>query len=181
MKCTMQKQPNNPQNRILTIKDIALIGVMIATLEVGKTAMNFLPNIEIVTLFIILYTLFFGKKTIYAIVCFVLLEGCIHGFGLWWIMYLYVWPLLSLFTWLMRKHASAVNYAFLSGVFGLLFGAFCSLPYLFIGGPKTALSWWVAGIPFDIVHCISNFLLCLVLFKPLHAVLKKIKTKYYEH
>lgn len=175
----MQKQPNNPQNHILTMKDIALIGVMTATLEVGKTTLAFLPNVEIVSLFIILYTLFFGKKTLYAIVCFVLLEGCLHGFGLWWIMYWYVWPLLSLFTWLLRKYASAFTYALLSGVFGLFFGAFCAIPYLFIGGPKTALSWWVAGIPYDIIHCIGNFVLCLILFQPLHYVLRIIKTKYY--
>ena len=30
----------------LTIKDIALIGVMTATLEAGKYALSFIPNIE---------------------------------------------------------------------------------------------------------------------------------------
>ena len=46
----------------LTLKDIALIGVMTATLEAGKYALSFIPNIEIVSLLIILYTIFFEKK-----------------------------------------------------------------------------------------------------------------------
>ena len=43
-----------PHNNTLTIKDIALVGVMTATLEAGKMAMTFLPNVEVVSLFIIL-------------------------------------------------------------------------------------------------------------------------------
>lgn len=163
----------------LTLKDIALIGVMTATLEVGKSALSFVPNVEIVSLFIILYTLFFGSKTVYAIFSFILIEGCLYGFGIWWIMYLYVWPLLSFMTWLIRKHGSTLVYALLSGIFGLCFGALCAIPYLFIGGIKTAFSWWIAGIPYDIIHCVGNFTLCLILFKPLYQVLGHIKKAYY--
>lgn len=163
----------------LTIKDIALIGVMTATLEAGKYALSFIPNIEIVSLLIILYTIFFEKKVIYAIFCFIVLDGCIYGFGLWWIMYLYAWPLLSLLTSWLRKSGSAMTYSILSGMFGLCFGALCVLPYLFIGGIKTAFTWWIAGIPYDIIHCIGNFILCIVLFNPLYWVLGRIKREYY--
>lgn len=167
-------KPIQQNNHSLTIKDIALIGVMTATLEVGKLALIYLPNIEIVSLFIILYTLFFGRRSIYAIAAFILLEGCLYGFGIWWIMYLYAWPLLSFFAWCLRKHATPLPQAILSGIFGLFFGALCAIPYLFIGGWSMAFAWWVAGIPYDILHCIGNFVLCLLLFKPLSHVLSKI-------
>lgn len=160
--------------RSLTIKDIALIGVMTATLEVGKLALIYLPNIEIVSLFIILYSLFFGRKSIYAIAAFILIEGCLYGFGIWWIMYLYIWPLLSLLARCLQKYAAPLPYAILSGLFGLFFGALCAIPYLFIGGWSMAFTWWVAGIPYDIVHCIGNFILCLLLFKPLSHVLSRV-------
>lgn len=172
-------QQNNLTNTKLTIKDIALIGVMTATLEVGKQAIAFLPNIEIVSLLIILYTLFFGKKTIFAILTFILIEGCLYGFGIWWIMYCYSWPLLSFLTGLLKKHDSPIVYAMLSGIFGLFFGALCAIPYLFAGGWKTAFTWWVAGIPYDILHCIGNFVLCLILFKPLHHILNIIKRQMF--
>ena len=76
-------------------RDIALMGMMAAALEAAKFALSFLPNVELVTLLIILYTLYFGKKVLPVIAVFVLLEGCRYGFGLWWVMYLYAWPILA--------------------------------------------------------------------------------------
>ncbi len=158
----------------MSISDIATIGVMVATLEAAKIAMSFLPNIEIVTLLIMLYTICLGKKTIYAIFVFVLIEGCLYGFGVWWIMYLYIWPLLSLITYVLRKQNSTIVFACISGFFGLFFGALCSIPYFFIGGVSMGFSYWVAGISFDLIHCVSNVILCLILWKPLYTVLSKL-------
>ena len=62
-----------------------------------------------------------------------------------------------------------------AGVFGLIFGALCAIPYFFIGGWSTAVSWWVAGIPHDIIHCVSNVVITLVLFPPLRKALSKLK------
>lgn len=157
----------------LTVRDITEIGIMIAALEAAKHALAFLPNVELVTLLIILYTLTFQKKIIYVIPAFLLLEGCWYGFGLWWVMYAYIWPLLALCTYLLRKQESVWVFSILAGAFGLGFGALCSIPYFFIGGSRTAFAWWVAGIPYDIIHGISNFILCRVLFLPLKNVCKK--------
>lgn len=154
--------------------DIALMGMMVATLETAKYALSFLPNVELVTLLIILYTLCFGKKVLPAIGAFVLLEGCWYGFGLWWVMYLYAWPLLAGVTYLLRKKKSIWVFAVLAGAYGLMFGALCAVPYLFIGGPAAAFTWWVAGIPYDIIHCVSNFILCILLFRPLRNVMLRI-------
>ena len=97
---------------------------MVATLEVAKFALSFLPNVELVTLLIMLYTLYFGRKIIYVIPVFVLIEGIVWGFGIWWIMYLYLWPLLALITYLFRKTESVIFWAVLAGVFGLILAHF---------------------------------------------------------
>ena len=136
----------------ITVRDIAITGMMIATIEVAKNALAFIPNVELVSLLVILFTLYFGKKILFVIPAFILLEGCIYGFGLWWIMYLYVWPLLALITYIMRKQDSVWVWAIISGSFGLAFGALCSIPYIVLSGPKAAFAWWVSGIPFDILH-----------------------------
>lgn len=148
--------------------------MMAATLEVTKLALSFLPNIELVSTLIIIYTLFLGNKVFYGIFVFVILEGLLYGFGLWWIMYLYCWPLLALLTKLLNKQSSIYAFVLLSGTYGLFFGALCSLPYLFIGGPLMAFSNWVTGIPFDIAHCLGNMLICLILFKPLFRIMERI-------
>lgn len=159
----------------LKMKDIAVIGMMVAMLEAGKLALSFLPNVEVVSLLIILFTLFFEKKMIYVLPVFILIEAVVYGAGIWWIMYLYAWPLLAFVTWLLRKQKSVWVFATVSGVFGLLFGALCSIPYFFIGGWHAGFSWWIAGIPYDLIHGISNFIICMILFVPLRNIMYRLK------
>lgn len=64
-----------------------------------------------------------------------------------------------------------------AGLFGLCFGALCSIPYIFIGGWAMAFSYWISGLPFDLVHCAGNFVLTLVLYKPLHRAMAAVLTK----
>ena len=51
----------------VTVRDITLIGVMVAVIEVCKVTMAALPNIELTTFWIIMFTLFLGRKSIFAI------------------------------------------------------------------------------------------------------------------
>ena len=167
-------------NLKLTPKNIALIAMMVAVIETCKMAMAFLPNIELTSFLIIMFTLYFKSRIIYVIPVFVLIEGVVFGTGTWWIMYLYAWPLLALMTWILRKYESAFTLAMLSGIFGLSFGALCSLVYLVAGGPYAAFTWWIAGIPWDLVHGVANFIIMLILYKPMKRVLEKTKDMIYE-
>lgn len=180
------KTANTSKTKI-TIKDICLIGIMVAVIEVCKAAMTFLPNIELTTFWLIMFTLFFGKKVAFVVPVFILLEGCMYGFGSWWVMYLYTWPLLVLVVWMFRKQESIWFWSILSAVFGLLFGLFCSLPYAVMGladggirsGMYAGFTWWVAGIPWDLVHGISNLVLMVVLYKPVRGIMVRMqKGKY---
>lgn len=155
---------------------------MVAIIEVCKVTMSYLPNIELTTFWLIMFTLFFGRKVAFLVPVVILLEGCMYGFGIWWVMYLYAWPLLVVIAYRFRKQSSVWFWSILSGLFGLFFGLLCSLPYFFIGavgggivnGLYAAFSWWVAGIPFDLIHGIANFILMLVLYHPIRAIMKKI-------
>ncbi|MFQ6826482.1 MAG: hypothetical protein ACLRUZ_05875 [Faecalimonas sp.] len=122
---------------------------------------------------ILVYTLVFRKKVFFIIYIFVFLEGLIYGFGLWWINYLYVWSIQALITLLFRKNDSVWFWSILSGIYGITFGALCTIPYFAIGGISGAFAYWTSGLLFDIIHCISNFIVCLVLFKPIRYVLEK--------
>lgn len=172
------------KNQIST-KDVCLVGIMVAVIEVCKITMSFLPNIELTSFWLIMFTLFFGRRVFWAVPVFVLLEGCVYGFGLWWGMYLYVWPLLVLFTWLFRSQKSVWFWSVFSAIFGLVFGLLSSLTYVVIGavgeGVKSGLysgfSWWIAGIPWDITHGIGNFILMLVLYKPVTLIMGQTKSR----
>ncbi len=161
----------------MRIKYIALIGIMSAILVVVQVALGFLPNIELVSLLIIIYTLVFGRKTLYIIYVFVAVEGIIYGIGLWWINYLYIWTILFTIVMLLRKQHSPYIWAIISGFFGLSFGALCAIPNLFISGIGSAVSYWIAGIPYDIIHAAGNFVVALLLFHPLYQVLDRINKR----
>jgi energy-coupling factor transport system substrate-specific component len=161
----------------MRIKDIALIGIMSAILVTVQVALGFLPNLELVSLLIIMYTLVFGKKTLYIIYVFVALEGIIYGIGLWWINYLYIWTILFVIVMLLRKQHSPYFWAIISGFYGLSFGALCAIPNLFLSGIGSAISYWITGIPFDIIHAVGNFVVVLLLFHPLYQVLDIINKR----
>lgn len=139
-----------------------------------KVAMSVLPNIEPVSLMVMLFAVVFGRKSLYPIYLYVLLEILFYGIQLWNINYLYIWAILALAAWLLRKMQSPLGWALLSGCFGLAFGLLCAPVYLFTGGPAFAISWWASGILFDITHCIGNFVIALVLFMPLRKLLEKL-------
>ena len=40
-----------------------------------------------------------------------------------------------------------------------------------------AFSYWISGIPFDLMHCAGNFAIALVLFKPLRKLTEKLYAK----
>ena len=161
----------------LTARDVAYMGMAVAIIEACKLVMQGLPNIEVTSFFVMLFTLVLGRKMLLVVPAFTLIEGCIYGFGIWWVMYLYAWPLLAFITWLVRKKDSVMLYSFISGAFGLFFGALCSIPYLFIGGPAMMFNWWIAGIPFDLIHGPSNFIIMLLLYKPVRRVMDNIINK----
>ena len=157
------------------IVGLVLSGLMGALLVVSKQAMSGLPNIEPVTLLIILFALELPRETPAAITVFILLQGVLYGFGLWWAMYLYIWYLLALLAWLFRRMGHALFWAVFSGLYGLCFGGLCAAVYLFAKTPAFALSWWLSGLSYDALHGVGNFAIMLVLYRPLRKALKAAK------
>ena len=159
-----------------------MVGLMVAMIEACKLCMQALPNIELTSFLLILFALRFGRLTLFVVPVFTLIEGLIYGFGLWWVMYLYAWPLLVLAIRPFRQIDSAFFFAVFSGVFGLLFGPLCAVPYFFIGfagggvtqGLTQMFAWWVAGIPFDLMHGVSNFFIMLALYRPMSRMLVRL-------
>jgi len=161
----------------MSVQKMTRIALLSAILYVSKLALDFLPNIELVSLFIILYALVFGTETLIIVTVFNLLQIIQWGIGTWTISYLYVWPLLCLVTLLLKKlmKEEFVLWSIVSGLFGLLFGSLFAILYLFVD-PAYALAYWISGLPWDVWHAVWNFVLMLVLGKPLYMVLIKMKT-----
>lgn len=158
----------------LTLADAALFAILGALTFGLKMVMALLPNIEPVSLMVMLFAVTFGWKAVYPIYVYAVLEFLVHGFHLWSVSYLYIWLILAAAAWALRGMTHPLGWALVSGVFGLLFGALCAPVYLFVGGWSHAVSWWISGIPYDILHCGGNFVIALTLFAPLRRLLEKL-------
>ncbi len=158
----------------LNLREIVLFGILGAMTFAAKWVMSGLPNIEPVSLMVMLFAVVFGKKGIYPIAVYVAMEILVFGLGVWNIYYLYIWLILACGAFLMRKCTSPLVWAMLSGGFGLLFGAFCGIVDIFIGGFGYAAAKWTSGILFDVAHCAGNFVIALLLFVPMRRLLESL-------
>jgi uncharacterized membrane protein len=57
----------------------------------------------------------------------------------------------------------------------LCFGGLCAAVYLFAKTPAFALSWWLSGLSYDALHGVGNFVLMLLLYRPLRRALQMAK------
>ena len=145
---------------------------------VSQVIMSSLPNIEIVSLLIILVTRKFGVRALYAIYIFVICEIFTYGMSVWVINYLYVWAVLWFVVIIIRKSDNTVLYSIVSALFGISFGTLCSLPYFITGGIGGGFGYIVSGLWFDITHCFGNLIIAAVLYRPLTKTMNKLVKPY---
>ena len=151
---------------------MVLFAILGAMTFAAKYVMSFLPNIEPSSLMVMLFAVVFGKKCIYPLYLYVLMEILFYGLGIWNINYLYIWAILAIAAYCLRKTVGTLPWAILSGSFGLLFGLLCAPVDIAIGGIGYAITKWASGIPFDLAHCAGNFAIALLLFAPLRKLLQ---------
>ena len=156
--------------KLLEVLILTLFGVL---MYVSQVVMAALPNIEIVSLLIIVVTHKFGVKVLASVYVFVMCEIMTYGLSLWVINYLYVWAVLCIIICLLRKMDNTWVYTLAATVFGLMFGTLCSIPYFFMGGISMVISYIIGGISFDLLHCGGNFITTLLLSKPLIKAMDK--------
>lgn len=152
----------------MNTKDIVIVGLLGALLKASQTILSFLPNIEIVSILILIFAIRLGtKRTIYITLLFSTLNIMMWGLSPATIGYFFVWSGYAVVCNMLRNLLnSEIKVAIFLGIFGALFGGLFALIYL-PAGYAYALSYWINGLAFDLVHAISNFTVGLWAFKPL--------------
>lgn len=162
----------------LDIRDVVILPMLGAVMFASKLLMELLPNIHLLGVLTIVYTLVYRSKALIAIYLFVFATGLYAGFALWWIPYLYVWTILWGIVMLLPKNmprrVAPIVYMIVCGLHGFLYGMLYAPAQAIMFGYdfEFMLAWIVAGIPFDLMHGISN-LGFGVLVIPLVTVIKK--------
>ncbi len=162
--------------------EIVLMPIFGGLMFVSKLVMELLPNVHLIAMFILLFTLLFRWKALIAIYSFVFLTGLYGGFSLWWVPYLYIWTVLWAAAMLLPKkmpRAVAVPvYCAVCGLHGLLYGIlYAPFQALAFGLDFNGmLAWIAAGLPFDLIHGLSNIFAALLIV-PLLIPLKRVISK----
>lgn len=167
-------------NNRLKIKELLLYSMFAVVIYVCKMVLTMLPNIEPVTLLLIILTCIIGKKAIYISIVYVMLEIMTFGFGFWAWGYLFLWPFLVCLTILHRGKMKTNNLyrAVISALFGLLFDSFYAFIICIISGFWTGITYYVSGIVFSAVHMLSNYFLMLCLGNRLYDFIDNLYRNY---
>lgn len=158
---------------------MVLFAMLAMVMFVSKIAMEFLPNIHLLGMLTMVYTLSFRTKALIPIYIYVFVNGLYAGFAVWWIPYLYVWTVLWAVTMLLPKQMptwlSYVIYPLVCGLHGLAFGVLYAPTQALMFGLTwdMTVAWVLAGLPFDVIHCVGN-LLAGLLIVPMTVLLKKL-------
>ena len=159
----------------MSAAQICQFAILGALIYVCKMAMAPLPNIEPVTLLVILMAVVWGWPGLWSVYLYIFLEFCTWGVNLWNIYYIYIWLLLFIAAMKFRTVKSPFLWACIGAAFGMSFGALCAAAQIAVSGFSGALAWWISGIPFDLTHGAGNFVLIGLLFTPLKRLLESVK------
>lgn len=166
----------------LAIREMALCSMLGALMFVSKLLLELLPNIHLLGMFTITFTVVFRKKALIPLYIYVLLNGLYAGFSPWWIPYLYIWTVLWALAMLIpvsvpKKYAAFI-YPLLCGFHGFAFGTLYAPAQAIMYGfsLEQTVAWIIAGLPYDLIHGIGN-LAAGTLVLPLSELMKKLLKK----
>ena len=156
---------------------------MLGTLMfVSKIIMEMLPNIHLLGMLTMVYTIVFRKKALIPLYIYIFLNGIFAGFALWWIPYLYIWTILWGVTMLlpkkMPKTVAQIVYTTVCGLHGFLFGILYVPAEAIMYGLnfEQIILWIIKGIPFDLLQGFGNLVAGLLVL-PVSMILKKLCVK----
>lgn len=155
---------------------MAVFAMLGALMYASKMIMEVAPNVHLLGVFTIAFTVVYRKKALYPIYTYVLLNGIFCGFATWWIPYLYLWTVLWGATMLLPKRIPEklrpLVYMLLCAAHGFLFGTLYAPAQALLYGLnfQKMIAWIISGLPWDFVHGVSNFF-CGILIVPIIKIL----------
>ncbi len=162
------------------IKSMIVFAMLGALMLASKLALEFLPNIHPLAMFVMVFTIVYRVRALIPIYVFVFLSGLYYGFQLWWMPYLYIWTAMWGVTMLlprnMPRKVAVFVYPIVCGFFGLIYGTLYAPAQAIMFGYDfpTMIKWIIAGLPWDVVHGLGNIGMGLLVY-PLSRTLMRLE------
>lgn len=162
------------QKRVL--RDIVLMPILAAILYVQQIALAFIPNVQLTTLLILLYTKVLGfKKSSLIMILHIVAYNFLNPYGpalpthlpffiAAWLLFIGVVRISGNNTYLL---------AFISFIYGFVYGWILAIPAVYIADIPF-VPYIIADIPFEIIMAVSNFVTVLWLYERLKVVLEDL-------
>ena len=169
----------------LSIQRLTLLAMMTTLCQVSRLVFQFLPNVQPVTVILIILTLSLGVSDgLIVAVLSIFISNITLGMGVWTIAQIISFALLVLVTGLVIKpffkHLPFLIMVLYAVLMGYLYGFIISLVQApFFGIPKFWV-YYISGLPFDTLHAIGNGGFYLILAPILFPLIKKFSEKYFK-
>ena len=174
------------EKRKLPLSTFLPVVVMVVVASIGRIIFGFIPNVQPVTVIVIIMGLCYNTESGFLTgVLSALVSNMVMGQGPWTLWQMLAWGLIGLFAGLFgkikpcRSLPFAVVYSVAAAfIFSIITDTWTVLTLadgLTLGG---ALSVFGAGLAFNIPHAVFNGVLCALIYKPMSKRLTRIKEKY---
>ena len=172
----------NVRHGSVNVREMCIFAMLGAIMFASKVIMEALPNIHLLGMLTVTYTVVYRKKALIPIYVYVMLNGLFAGFNLWWLPYTYIWTILwgiaMLLPRKMPKGVAYIVYSLICALHGFAYGTLYAPAQALMFGLnfEQTVAWIVAGIPFDLIHGFSNLGLGFLVV-PLAELLDRLSHK----
>lgn len=179
MSSSAKNKKDKSKSAKLTVTELTIFAMLGALMYCSKLIMEWAPNIHLLGMFVMVFTLVYRKKALIPLYIFVFMIGLFNGFSIWWFPYLYIWTILWGLTMLlprkMSTKAKTMVYPLICALHGFAYGTLYAPAQALLFGFnfEQTMAWIVSGLPWDLIHGISNFAAGLMIL-PLVNLLTKL-------
>lgn len=172
----------NVRHGSVNVREMCIFAMLGAIMFASKVIMEALPNIHLLGMLTVTYTVVYRKKALIPIYVYVMLNGLFAGFNLWWLPYTYIWTILwgiaMLLPRKMPKRVAYIVYSLICALHGFAYGTLYAPAQALMFGLnfEQTVAWIIAGIPFDLIHGFSNLGLGFLVV-PLAELLTRLSRK----
>lgn len=147
-------------------RKLTLCALLIALSVVGRLTFTFIPNVQPVTVLIIITSFILGPLYGVIVACLsTWMTNLLLGMGLWTMWQMLAWSIVAgLSGWVgkVREKIPLLALSVYAGICGMLYGFLISYPMSQVTG--NFWLYYLSGLPFDLNHAFGNILFFLVLY-----------------
>lgn len=165
------------------VQHIALLGILTTLCYVSRLLFQFLPNVQPVTVILLLITIILGTRDgLIVAILSILISNINLGLGVWTLAQILSFTIIILFTGLIKTQFTRIPFVVMilyAGLTGYVYGFVISAVQAPFFGIQNFWAYYLAGLPFDTLHALGNSGFYSILAPILIPIMQKFLKKYY--